>query len=546
MSSLRNIEEKIDAGCANDEDRALRVNRLQELDGLEKLESMDLVQKARVKWEVEGDENSKFFHDIINSRRKSQMIQGIMHEGVWITKPNAIKLAFLNFYKDKFNCHDSPIIFPLMSAVKFLSDEDRNFLDSMVSLEEIRAAISDCGSQKVSGQDDFLFMFVKKFWDLLKHDIQTFVVNFFISCTFPQGSNSAFITLIPKVSNPLYIKDYRPISLIGVHYKIVSKILANRLSKVIDSIISHEQSAFISGRQILDGPLILSEVIDWYKKRKKKMMLFKVDFEKAFDSVSWRFLDHVLEKLGFGVKWHGWIKAGLVSAQTSILLNGSPTSEFSLKRGLRQGDPLSPFLFIIVMEGLHIALRDGLAANMFRGVKVGSPGSNMGRIINWKVLIDRFKDRLSGWKANLLFIGGRLTLIKSVIGSLGIYYLSIFKAPEAVIKALESLRALFFWGAFEDKKKLAWIKWSNILASFDKGGLCVAGANLACNQALGWHLEEIHVTWAYLEKKRTRLLTCTKIHQEVLFSERGDSVAGIKRHHHDLSGDGVWILATAS
>nr|GEW34466.1 RNA-directed DNA polymerase, eukaryota, reverse transcriptase zinc-binding domain protein [Tanacetum cinerariifolium] len=145
------------------------------------------------------------------------------------------------------------------------------------------------------------------------HDIQEFVVSFFSSGKFPQGVNSAFITLIPKVSNPLFIKYYSPISLIGLHYKIVAKILSNRLSKVIDSIISPEQSAFISGRQILDGPLILSEIIDW-----------------------------------------------------------SPTSEFSLKRGLRQGDPLSPFLFIIVIDGLHMALNDGIASNMFHGVRIGS------------------------------------------------------------------------------------------------------------------------------------------------------------------------------
>ncbi|GJX62901.1 RNA-directed DNA polymerase, eukaryota, reverse transcriptase zinc-binding domain protein [Tanacetum coccineum] len=173
------------------------------------------------------------------------------------------------------------------------------------------------------------------------------------------------------------------------------------------------------------------------------MMLFKVDFEKAFYSVSWRFLDYVLEKLGFDVKWRGWMNAALVSTQTSILLNRGPTSEFSLKRGLRQDDPSSPFLFIIFMEGLHIALRDRLAANMFHGVKVGSSGTNMGRIINWNVLIDRFKARLTGWKANILSIGGRLTLIKSVLGSLGIYDLSIFKTPEAVIKVLESRRASF-------------------------------------------------------------------------------------------------------
>ncbi|GKC83034.1 RNA-directed DNA polymerase, eukaryota, reverse transcriptase zinc-binding domain protein, partial [Tanacetum coccineum] len=227
-----------------------RINRMQELEDLEKLESMDLIQKSRVKWEVGGDENLKFFHGLINSRRKSQMVQGIMLDGVWNSEPKNIKSAFLEFYKDKFSCHDSLVPFPPMLPAHRLSIVDRDFLESMVSMDEIKAMI-------------------------------------------------------------------------------VAKILTNRLSKVIDSIISPEQSAFITGRKILDGPLILSETIGWYKKRKKKMMLFKADFEKAFDSVSWR--------------------------------------------GLRQGDPLSPFLFIIVMEDLHMALNDGLAANMFHGVKVGSP-----------------------------------------------------------------------------------------------------------------------------------------------------------------------------
>ncbi|GJX23647.1 putative RNA-directed DNA polymerase, eukaryota, reverse transcriptase zinc-binding domain protein [Tanacetum coccineum] len=532
LALLKSLDEKIDAGQASEDDRMLRVNSWHELDNLEKLVSMDLIQKAQIRWDVEGDENSKFFHSIINSKRKSQPIQGILQEGVWVFDPGAIKMAFLEFYKEKFSCHDSPVILPSMSSAKSLSDSDRHLLDSMVSLEEIKNAVWDCGSQKAPGPDGFSFMFVKKYWDIMKIDIQNFVMRFFSSSSFPPGTNSSFFTLIPKVSNPLYIKDFRPISLIGFQYKIVAKILANRLSKVMDSIISHEQSAFISGRQILDGPLILSEVIE-----------------------CWRFLDHVMERLGFSSTWRKWIMAGLKSSRASILVNGSPTSEFSLKRGLRQGDPLSPFLFIIVMEGLHIALKDGLTGNLFQGVKIGSSeirlshlfyaddviilsewnqcdmdniirilmsfylasglkinisksnlygvgvssndiesmaagtgcsasnlpfsylglpiGSNMNRIANWNSLIERFKIRLSGWKANMLSSGGRLTLIKSVLGSLGIYYFSIFKVPEAVLKTLESLRASFFWGATGDSRKLAWIKWSNILASLDKGGLGV-------------------------------------------------------------------------
>ncbi|GJY11301.1 putative RNA-directed DNA polymerase, eukaryota, reverse transcriptase zinc-binding domain protein [Tanacetum coccineum] len=366
------------------------------------------------------------------------MINGILHEGEWITDPNDIKLAFLNFYKDKFSCQDSSVIFPPITAGKCLCDFDRNYSDYMVSLEEIKASVWDCGSQKSLGPDGFSFMFVKKYWDLLHIDIQTFVNDFFTSGMFPPGSNSSFFTLILKVPNPLYIKDYRPISLIGVHYKIVAKILANRLSKVIDSIISHEQSAFILGRQILDGPLILSEVIDWYKKRKKKMMLFKVDFEKAFDS------------------------AGLISYSASILVNGSngsPTSEFSLKRGLSQGDPLSNFLFIIVIEGLNIILKDGLAANMFRGVKIGSSSFNLSYLFYADDVII-----LSKWNQNdmdniirilsvfYLASGLKINSNNSNLYGVGVSSDKVARmaaAPEAVTKHLESLRALLFWGGIK-------------------------------------------------------------------------------------------------
>ncbi|GKC33733.1 RNA-directed DNA polymerase, eukaryota, reverse transcriptase zinc-binding domain protein [Tanacetum coccineum] len=275
----------------------------------------------------------------------------------------------------------------------------------------------------------------------------------------PPGSNSSFITLIPKASNPIHITDFRPISLIGIHYKIIAKVLANRIFRLINKIVSPKQTTFIANRQILDGPLILSEVIDWYKKRKKKMLLFKVNFEKAFDSVSWRYLDFMLCNLGFGLTWRSWIKACLESSRTSILVNGSPTFEFNVSRGLRQGDPLSPFLFVIIMEGLHVAISDSVRNGLIHGIQVGSSdvfflapspkinirksniydvgvspedvhlmdfvmgcsrrsfpftylglpiGSNMSLTTNWKPLVDKFHSKLSSWKANMLSYGGRL------------------------------------------------------------------------------------------------------------------------------------------
>ncbi|GJS80405.1 RNA-directed DNA polymerase, eukaryota, reverse transcriptase zinc-binding domain protein [Tanacetum coccineum] len=131
---------------------------------------------------------------------------------------------------------------------------------------------------------------------------------FFKFSDLPKGCNSSFIALIPKIPDANLVKDFRPISLIGSIYKIIAKILTNRLVDVLGGIINEVQSAFIKDRQILDGPFILNEVMSWCKKKKKQTLLFKVDFEKAYDSVRWDFLDDVLGKFGFGDKWRKWIQ----------------------------------------------------------------------------------------------------------------------------------------------------------------------------------------------------------------------------------------------
>ena len=120
-------------------------------------------------------------------------------------------------------------------------------------------------------------------------------------------------------------KYYIPISLLGIQYKILAKILATRLAKVENEVVSSEQTTFIDGRQILDGPLMLNEIVDSYKKKRKKLMIFKTDFEKAFDSLSWEYLDRVMSCLRIGSKWKGWIQSCLSSARSSVLINGSPT-----------------------------------------------------------------------------------------------------------------------------------------------------------------------------------------------------------------------------
>ena len=154
-----------------------------------------------------------------------------------------------------------------------------------VSLEEIKNAVWSCGSDKAPGPDGLTFCLIKRYWDVFKIDIADCVGQFCHSSFIPSGCNSSFITLIPKVASPLGVGDYRPISLIGVQYKIVAKILATRLAEVIDMVVTQEQTAFVKKRQILDGHLLVNEVLHWAKNKNKKMMLLKVDFEKVYDSL---------------------------------------------------------------------------------------------------------------------------------------------------------------------------------------------------------------------------------------------------------------------
>ncbi|GKA14232.1 RNA-directed DNA polymerase, eukaryota, partial [Tanacetum coccineum] len=516
---LNRIDADIDKGLASDIIINRRMEVIKSIQYLDKIHVMDLAQKAKVKWAIEKDENSRYFHGVLNKKK--------------FEKPSANRILIdMNFPKT-------------------ISIDQQTELEGAVSKEEVKKAVWDCGSDKSPGPDGFSFGFYRKFWTCIENDVFAAVNYFFTFGDIPKGCNACFIALIPKVHDANLVKDFRPISLIGSIYKIIAKILANRLVGVLGDIVNEVQSAFISDRQILDGPFILNEVIQWCKSKKKQSLIFKVDFEKAYDSVRWDFLDDVLKKFGFGNKWRDWIQKCLRSSRGSIIINGSPTEEFQFFKGLKQGDPLSPFLFILIMESLHLSFQSvvdvglfkgihlsplvnlshmfyaddavfvgqwcddnintlvhvlecffrasGLRINMSKskimGVNVGDDkikvaasklgclilntpftylgtkvGGNMSRVQAWTEIIDKVKSRLSNWKLKSLSIGGRLTLLKSVLGSIPIFHMSIFKVPLTVLRSLESIRCQFFNGHELKSNKSSWVKWNSVLAAKEKGG----------------------------------------------------------------------------
>jgi len=155
-------------------------------------------------------------------------------------------------------------------------------------------------------------------------------------------------------------------------YKVLAKVLANRLRSILNFVVSDAQSAFVHGKQILDGILIANEVIGDTKCMKKELLLFKVDFEKAYDSIDHSYLNYVMVNMNFPTLWRKWIMECVGTATTAILVNGGPTEEFPLQRGLRQGDPLSPFLFLLAGEGFNVLMKTTVTNDLYHAYEVGT------------------------------------------------------------------------------------------------------------------------------------------------------------------------------
>ncbi|GKV07538.1 hypothetical protein SLEP1_g19298 [Rubroshorea leprosula] len=217
-------------------------------------------------------------------------------------------------------------------------------------------------------------------WDAIKDDMMGFVDDFHRNGKLVRGVNSSLIVLVPKVTNPQKIEELKPIFLIGVMYKVVAKLLANRISSVLGSIIGESQMAFIRGRQMVDSIVIANETIDAANRNKKASFMFKMDFEKAYDKVCWEFLDYMMLRMDFDPKWRRWIKECLKTTEVSVLLNGNTTRQVNINKGLRQGDPLSPYLFLLVAEGFNGIISSAISHGLFEEIDIGSRGMKVSHL----------------------------------------------------------------------------------------------------------------------------------------------------------------------
>ncbi|GKV49125.1 hypothetical protein SLEP1_g55890 [Rubroshorea leprosula] len=309
---------------------------------------------------------------------------------------------------------------PTLDDIDFnrLSPDSAAMLVDNFTEEEVNKAVWDCGVSKAPGPDGFNFQFIREMWEVLKEDIVGFIQEFHENGKLVRGLNESFIVLIPKKENPLELEDFRPISLIGAMYKILTKILANRLSRVMQEIIGEQQTAFVKDDTILFG--YATEENIWAVKC----------ITRIFELVSGLKINYVKSQL-MGVH----VDEEWLSRAAAIL---------NCKLGIM------PFKYL--------------------GVPIGD---NPRRLKIWQLLVENFKKKLSQWKGRFVSMGGRITLINVVLSSLPLFLMSMFLIPKGVVKKLDSIRRAFLWGGNDEKRVINWVGWENVCKSKEEGGLGV-------------------------------------------------------------------------
>lgn len=339
---------------------------------LAEIEEECLKQKSKLHWLDVGDGNNKTFHCAAKVREVRNTIHEILcANGVTVTKEEEIKKEAERFFDEFMSTQPEDYEGATVDYLKDLlgfqcSETDCTNLLREVTKEEVKEVLFKMPGSKAPGPDGYTTEFFKGAWSIIGDDVTVAVQSFFLMGFLPKGLNSTILSLIPKRSEAKEMKDYRPISCCNVLYKVISKLLANRLKRILPKCITWNQSAFIKERLLMENVLLATEIVkDYHKTDISPRCAMMIDISKAFDSVQWTFLVNTLKALGLPDRFIHWISLCITTASFSVQVNGELAGYFQSKRGLRQGCSLSPYLFVVCMNVLSRMLDDAAARGRF-------------------------------------------------------------------------------------------------------------------------------------------------------------------------------------
>lgn len=335
--------------------------------------------RSRATWYEKGEKNNKYFLNLENTRKTKNCIRKIFNsDEQLVIDSKGIMMELKYFYQDLYQNKDASIGEQLVDDIKSftenlsipkLPDHLQTLCEGQLSYQECYNALQTFKNNKSPGNDGLTVEFYKIFWPILGNLLVDSLNTAHIQGKLSNSQRQAIIRLIEKKDKDRrYIENWRPISLLNVDYKIGSKALALRLEKVLPNIIHENQCAYVKGRTIFDAVRSINDVMEYTKLQNTPGLMTTFDFKKAFDSISWQFLFETLRAFNFGNSFVRWVEVLYSDISSCVMNNGFTSDIFQIKRGVRQGDPLSPYLFIIALEVVNIAIRD---SREIEGIEVG-------------------------------------------------------------------------------------------------------------------------------------------------------------------------------
>ena len=396
--------------------------------------------RSKAQWAEEGEKCSSFFLNLEKRNYQNKCISQLNINGTIITDPNKISLEENKFYtnlysENKYPCSENNIaslkVQFFNNHIPTLTNDAKEYCEVAIDEHTCAEAIMKLKNGKTPGLDGLPVDFYKFFWKNIKHLIVDSIAYSFEKGTLTNNQKNGILTLIPKKDKDrMFLKNWRPLTLLTTDYKIITKILAMHMSKVLPKIIDNDQTGYLKGRYIGENIRTISDIIDYCKIKNRSAVLLLIDFEKAFDTVNWKYLHKTLVKFNFGKIFRKWIQIIYKDVRSYILNNGHFSPSFEMLRGIRQGCPLSAYLFLLVVEILAINIR---VNGKIKGIKLRSKEVKISQLADdttlildscmsiapLKILLDKFA-LISGLKTNIdktqAFLIGKHTKFKNNYG----------------------------------------------------------------------------------------------------------------------------------